>query len=792
MPRYSTDRNVRVDVADMEVDHMRGLGDVYQSLLEDHVFSRRPAIRFFSSVSGEAIVRADELGPSYWRKNLESPVLFNSAVKLMMTVMNGPSYDKLFLEISPHSVLAGPLRQIFNDTATEGVPIYIPTLVRGQNCTQSLLTTLGQLHLHSAPVNFKMLMPTARVLTNLPIYPWNHEISYWNESRVSREWRMRKFPRHELLGSRIIEGNDLEPIWRNMLRLEDVPFLREHKIIDDIVFPCAGYIAMIGEAIRQISATADFTLRRVVIKAALVMQESKSTELITSLHLIRLTDSTESIWYEFSIFSYNDTSWLNHCTGQVRGGADEVYQHQDVEKLARAIPASAWYLTMKRAGLNYGPAFHGLSEISASPVDHIATASLLDRNELSESIYQLHPTTIDHCLQLFTVAMSKGIPRHLTKLCVPTKIEQLYIRRGGPQMQVKAIASPTPKGGIHGNAVAIADDEVVFHLKQGEFSPLDDEDLTTKSDTVAAAQLEWKPDIDFVVPENVIRPLRNVRESTIKLERIAFLCILETLHRVSLIETEIGYLKKYRCWLEAQAAQARKGMHNLLEAPVLLNLSQSERLACIESASKEMETLVGADINKILLRIVDHCEAMFEGKSEPVELLLHDDGLKSIYDYQDLLDYKEYFALLGHSNPTVRILEIGAGTGGMTAVILKSLQSRLGDRMYSTYAYTDISPGFFVAAKDRFKDYRNIQFQVLDISKDPLEQGFQPESYDLIVAANVCLPFNVSRTATDTILCQVLHATPSVESTLRNVRKLLAPRGRLFLQELASGKVSCK
>lgn len=35
---------------------------------------------------------------------------------------------------------------------------------------------------------------------------------------------------------------------------------------------------------------------------------------------------------------------------------------------------------------------------------------------------------------------------------------------------------------------------------------------------------------------------------------------------------------------------------------------------------------------------------------------------------------------------------------------------------------------------------------------------------------------------------QVLHATPSIKETLSNVRKLLKPGGRLFLQELSPGK----
>ena len=94
---------------------------------------------------------------------------------------------------------------------------------------------------------------------------------------------------------------------------------------------------------------------------------------------------------------------------------------------------------------------------------------------------------------------------------------------------------------------------------------------------------------------------------------------------------------------------------------------------------------------------------------------------------------------LGHKKPTLRVLEIGAGTGGTTTNLLSGLQSEFGERLYSKYGYTDISSGFFVAAKERFKDHPNIEFSVLDISKNPLEQGFEEGSYDLILAANVSL-----------------------------------------------------
>ena len=716
---------------------MEVIGDDYQTLLESLVRSNQPTVPFFSSVTGKTIEGGSKLGPSYWRTNLESPVLFYSATQ---AILHKQSHN-LFLEIGPHSALAGPLRQIFKASNTISTPIYVPTVVRGKNCTTSVLAAMGQLHLQGIPINFDVITPGKTIPIDLPLYSWHHDTKYWNESRVTREWRLRNHPHHELLGSRILEGNELEPTWRNILRLEDVPWIEDHKIINDIVFPAAGYITMAGEAIRQIADVDDFTLRQVVIRTALVFQDPNGLEVITSLRPVRLTTSLDSIWYDFSVSSYNGTTWTKHCTGQVRPGSESITQPRAIGKFARDVPASAWYSAMKRIGLNYGPSFQGLTEMTTNPNHRTAAASLVDRYRPSEATYQLHPTTIDLCLQMFTASVSEGIARRMTKLCVPTNIQELYIRRGSPKIRAEVVASTTKKGVISGDAIAIADGEVVLHLKQGKFSPLEDQATIEDGDTVAGAQLQWKRDIDFVPASNLMRPYASVRDESLKLERLALLCMLETRYRVSSLETKVDHLRKFQAWLDLQASRAEKGEYDLVEdAQQLAWLNQQGRLETIDSASSEVQRSIGAGIGKVLLRIVHQCEAMFEEKVDPIEILLQEDGLKDLYKfYEDMWDCRDFFQLLGHSKPRLRVLEIGAGTGGTTAGVLRDLTSEYGESMYSEYSYTDVSAGFFVAAKERFKEYRNIKYTVLDISKDPVDQGLEAESYDLILASNVSL-----------------------------------------------------
>ena len=104
----------------------------------------------------------------------------------------------------------------------------------------------------------------------------------------------------------------------------------------------------------------------------------------------------------------------------------------------------------------------------------------------------------------------------------------------------------------------------------------------------------------------------------------------------------------------------------------------------------------------------------------------------------------------------IKILEIGAGTGGTTEFLAPTLAGRAVD-----YLFTDVSPLFLARARERFREYSFFRYSVLDIEQTPKMAG----SFDIVVVANV------------------LHATADLRRVLRNVRELMAPSGLLLLVE---------
>lgn len=112
--------------------------------------------------------------------------------------------------------------------------------------------------------------------------------------------------------------------------------------------------------------------------------------------------------------------------------------------------------------------------------------------------------------------------------------------------------------------------------------------------------------------------------------------------------------------------------------------------------------------------------------------------------------------------PYAKILEISVGTRGTTRSILDAIGQK-----YSTYTYTDISPGFFSKAAENFSNSSDkMEFKVLDIENDVAGQGFERKEYNIVIATNV------------------LYATRCLQETMYNIRSLLKPGSYLVIIEI--------
>jgi NADPH:quinone reductase-like Zn-dependent oxidoreductase len=817
-----------------------------------------PAARFFSSVTTmEVDTAASPLAsPYYWVVNLVSPVRFRDAVQKLLQNHHQPS--DVLLEIGPHSALAGPVRQICE---AAGRPCnYTAAQIRGKNGVTSFLSALGSLYQQSVAVDWKPLFASSsnkRALAGLPAYPWDHSAGgFWYETRLSRDWRGRRFPDHCLLGTRVVETPDTAPQWRNLLNLDNLPWIVDHKVRRDIVFPIAGYVAMAGEAVRQITGgeEAGYRLRHVVARAALVLTEAEPVEVVTALRPLRLTDTDDSTtWYEFAIASYTGSTWIKHCEGQVatldrapqRHGA--LLSVGEYGSLPRQVKTNRLYDAMSRVGLEFGPEFRRLTDIWASVTDNVAQAKLAVPAAEEDHPYPgpMHPASIDACLQMLLIANVQGMCRDFHQLVVPTRIESVEVSDAARHRKTtKTIEAFCPVDGLGSAKVECVvggqenePEQVCLRISGLQVTPLDNDteddgnggSASGPIDSHAAAHLYWQPDFDLTPLDKSLikRPVENIAWRELR-EKLTLLCILDSADRVSNLTPAQPHFFKYRSWLEREANLARSGDYPLVpDAKAISLLEPLTRRALIESTFNQLvaqadredanaknestgKKVQNAATARAIKRICDHAEGVFtapavavasdrdvsgaaegaDGSTETSDVLnlLSKDGLlAAIYadEGSGSLDFRPLVWRLSHTRAgKLRILEVGAGTGGTTACLLpqlfvptdedagtlgsnnKTVAGSLGLPMYCEYVFTDISAGFFPQAKERFSYAPNMRFATFDISRDPLSQGFEPKTFDLVVAPNV------------------VHATPCLRETLANLRTVLRDDGVLMLTEL--------
>lgn len=172
----------------------------------------------------------------------------------------------------------------------------------------------------------------------------------------------------------------------------------------------------------------------------------------------------------------------------------------------------------------------------------------------------------------------------------------------------------------------------------------------------------------------------------------------------------------------------------------------------------------GENLAKILTGHSDALELLFPGGSfDEAEHLYEASPFAQTFNSMVEQAIRLALAKL-QAGETVRVLEIGAGTGGTSAYVLPLLPPG-----QTRYVFTDVSNLFLYKARQKFHDYAFINYKLLDIERDPKEQGFELHQFDVVIASNV------------------LHATSDLRKALRNVSRLLAPDGLLLLLE-ATGK----
>ncbi|RAO74337.1 uncharacterized protein BHQ10_010349 [Talaromyces amestolkiae] len=532
--------------------HMQALGPVYEELLHrfwpnsttdgiqvgNYPAKSHSGISMISSVTKAVVTDIDVCAPSYWRSNLESSVGFEKAVRV---VLQGGSTH--FVEIGPHSTLELPIKETANQTSNLQQTVsymYHSALQRGKEASVSILNLVGSLFLNRHDeIFFKSILENgndfnhepAKVLTDLPAYPWDYSSTCtWNEPRIVAEFRNRRDARHDLLGSQIPGGSKANITWRNILNINEIPWLKDHRLGSSIVFPSAAYIAMATEAVCQVNniplmGCPGVTLKNISFLKAMDfdIEERPRIEVFTEMEPLRISNTTTSNkWWRFSVNSVSrDASQsILHavCVASLSSNDTKVKSTRRQININRTSMekqvTKAWYDKFTLEGLNWGPRFAVMEDILCDRAkrSYIAAATTHLVYEDSSPGYQnnhpkyiAHPINIDAMLQTAFVATTRGWARKL-RAKVPVSIETVELSSPisldmdtTKPWFMEAISEPFGFGTVNINAELINqhDDFLVRMVNvrairfQGNNARID----TNTEMKMPLVRVAWKPDI---------------------------------------------------------------------------------------------------------------------------------------------------------------------------------------------------------------------------------------------------------------------------------------------------------
>lgn len=812
--------------------HMETVRDQYEAALAGIPHGpSESTIPMFSSITGR-LVMPEEMSPNYWVENLVRPVNFAGAMEALLNhVEDGAKksherrgFADVFLELGPHSALRSYVLDVFKNVQGKFTDLSYETMLRRKfNGDETALQAMGNLWTKGYHLDLSLVNGTpptrTQMLVDLPPYAWNHSLTFWDESHLSKAYRLRSKPRLDLLGCRVAGVPD--PTWRNFIRCSENPWVSEHKVQGNILYPGAGMLVMAIEAAKQLAEDQHgehevihgYELRDVDVVAALRVPETeKGIEVMVQLHPRRTgTKAAPSATLnEFSVSSWSEDSqeWTVHARGLVsvtlQSSLTPAMQRQlELESQSRKDAFEAakekcqkparnfLYDNVETIGMVYGPTFRNVKELWAGKDSSYGVITIPDTKAIMPEGFEypcvVHPATLDSVLHLLFPSIS-GDKQSLSEAVVPVSFDRVFVSAGLPALPGSALhgISTAKKVGYTTwtSDITISNDaystplivmEGVGLASVGGNTSSSDESPETRA---SCFEQVWREDVDLLAPEHVKEIVYSRTTPNADDE-----CVLDLLEYVCLV-----YIHRCLDWLSSpEGLQHRptdgfwklyiEWMEDCKSAFPPLETDPKAVEARLESARKRIALSDSGDITvQMVDRIGENLRNIFSRKVEPLQVMTEGDLLYTFYRGAFGTSFNtnvaEYVGLIADKTPGLEILEIGAGTGGTTYHVLERLRNSDGTSKAKRYFFTDISPGFLAKAQERFcKDERIMEFGTCNIENDPLTQGFQPESFDLIVCANV------------------LHATKSIQETLTHCLSLLKPGGRLVLSEVTIKRI---
>ena len=449
-------RRVKVDVA----SHSPQMDPLREPLLRalSEVKPRRGQVPICSTVSGQVSDGAD-FDAAYWVSNLREPVQFGRAVEQL--VQAGHS---MFIEMSPHPILLPAIEPMLRDRLGVTGGLAIGSLRREQSERAMLLQSLGAAYNWGYPIDWQKLYPSSGRCVPLPTYPWERQ-RYWVEGApvqgtLAPKLGARRWPSegHPFLGQLFTPA--IQPgtrFWQTELRLEEVPYLSDHRVQEAVVLPGTAYLEMALSAARQAMGESSgvAVVEEVAFQRALVLREAEAVML--QVALAEEEPGRWSLRISSRLADKEDQSaldWTLHVSCIIRfeksDGSKAMTPNESIDAIrARCgteILRSVYYEELSEQGLVYGPAFQGVQQIWQGTGEALGRVCVSEEVTQQAGAYELHPALLDAAFQIIKAAVSEQLQAEMGPV-VPVRLGRLRVyQRPGSEVWSHVRIRPGTEG----------------------------------------------------------------------------------------------------------------------------------------------------------------------------------------------------------------------------------------------------------------------------------------------------------------------------------------------------------
>ncbi|MER5900208.1 SDR family NAD(P)-dependent oxidoreductase [Streptomyces mirabilis] len=758
--------------------------DPVQDLVERGLAHLRPdahRIAFASAVTGKLLPGA-ELDAGYWWRNVREPVLFADAVRTL-----ADQGCTAFVEIGPHTVLTPYLRRL----APKGT--VVPTCRREQNGPVAVRRAAS--HLLAAGIqDEKSYFSRPGRDVSLPAYPWQRE-RHWNGSP---DWWSRvpqdRTVVHPFLGRRAAVA---EPTWHQTVSSLRLPWLYDHRVDGAVVMPGTAYVeAALAAGRVTFGDTAEVTDLD-ILRSLVLPHDDETGEVLLQTALSEEDGVTR-------IASRTDTSteWQTHARGRVRRLLSPPPAPLDIDAVrvrlsGPRVKAERHYAEASRAGLDYGPRFQALTELWVGHGEVLAAYS--DPTPQEDAGYEAHPALLDTALQAASPLLATEfggrmylptaigsarvwdrLPQHglihVRVRDLDTRHALLDITVSGQDGAVAAELSGCRLRGVTtGPGRQLQQVTSVLRAAPRAGEPVHGPSPLPAPSALAAATVDDRAALQEGHDDRYASFVTQIKQTVGHWATATFAELLPAAREFDMDDLLATVQPKYASYMRLLDGMAQRA--GLLERVDSSGPEGQRRRFTGTARPLEFAQQCAARFPEwisalaVYTRCGTHLTDILKGDTDPRELLFSQADRHHVEAFytdtpQARLQGRYSRAVLAKaieswpSDRPLRVLEVGAGTGGFTSALLPLLPTHL-----TQYVYTDVSAAFFPRAQVRFSAYDFVEYRTLDLEHDPGEQGLGEGGFDLVVAANV------------------LHATSDLRATLHRTGTLLADGGLLLALE---------